>query len=164
MARVFRGGIPYSVDARRLMEAFPVPSLTEGRIIKHEQLEGILAITKGSQRYYAVINSWIAQMKHANGLFLVWEPGLGLRVLDPAGILSFAENRTRQKIRQTGKAVRNFGWVDRNRLDTLGQQRLDHQLRVVSTIETALNSARKDLAVGLAPIKSLPKPRLLQQA
>ena len=164
MGKIFRGGVPYAVDIRRLTEAFPVPSLTEGRVIKHEQLEEIVNSPKASQRYYGVINSWIAQMKNSNGVFMIWEASIGIRVLDPAGILSYAENRTRQKIRQTGKAVKTFGWVDRERLDTLGQQRLDHQLRVATVIQDALTNARKDLAVSLAPIRSLPKPKLLREA
>ena len=164
MSKTFRGGVPYSVDVRRLTEAFPVPSLTEGRVIKHAQLEEIVNAPKASQRYYGVVNSWIAQMKTANGLFIVWEPATGIKILGPAEILTFAENKTRQKLRQTGKAIRTYGFVDRNRLDTIGQQRLDHEMRVASVLGDALQSARKEMAVSLAPITSLPKPKLIREA
>ena len=164
MGKIFRGGVPYAVDVRRLTEAFPVPSLTEGRVIEHKQLEEIVNSPKGSQRYYGVINSWIGQMKHANGVFMTWEPSVGIKIQDPAGIFSFAENRTRQKIRQTGKAIKNFAWVDRSRLDPRGRERYDHQQQVLVRIEDALKNARKDLAVDLAPIQSLPKPKLVKEA
>ena len=164
MSKVFAGGVPYAIDVKRLTEAFPVPSLTEGRVIKHENLEAIVNAPKGSQRYYAVINSWIHQLKNANGIFVAWESGTGIKILDPGGILTHTEIRTRQKIRQTGKAVKNYAWVDRTRLDTRGQQRLDHQTRVAAALRESLNAARREMAIELAPIQSLPKPKLIRDA
>jgi hypothetical protein len=164
MDKVFRGGVPYAVDVKRLIEAFPVPSLTEGRVINHIQLEGVLDMAKGAHRYYAVVNSWIAHMKNENGIFMVWEPAVGVTVLDPAGILSFAENRTRHKLRQTGRAVKDFGWVNRNRLDSIGQQRFDHINRVASAAADASKSALKGMSISLAPVKSLPRPKLIKEA
>jgi len=164
MWNVFRGGVPYSVDVKRLNEAFPVPSLTEGRVIKHEQLEAIIDAVKGTQRYYGVIHSWISQSRNSNAIFIAWEPKVGVKVLDPASLLTHAEMRTRQKIRQTGKAIRIYGFVDRGRLDALGQQRFDHDKRVLNAYCEAMNAANKDLAVPLAPIQSLPKPKLIKGA
>jgi hypothetical protein len=160
MAKEFRGGVPYAIDVNRLKEAFPVPSLTEGRVIEHKDLELVITAKAGNQRYYGVINSWIAQMKNNNGVFMIWEPAVGIKVLAPAEILSHAEVRTRQKIGQTGKAIKIFAWVDRTRLNPVGQQRLDHQTRVTNAIKDALAMARKDLAIDLAPVKSLPRPKL----
>lgn len=164
MGQIFRGGIPYAVDVKRLNDTFPVPSLTEGRIINHSQLEAIVTAPKGSQRYYGVINSWISQMKTANGIYMVWRSAVGIEILDPANLLTHAETKTRQKIRQTGKAASIYGWVDRTRLDSLGQQRFDHDRRVLAALGDAMQSAKKDLAVALAPIQSLPKPKLIREA
>lgn len=159
-AMVFRGGLPYGPDIKRLDDAFPVDSLTEGRVIEHGELEKILTCKRGSSRYYGVIDTWIGQRRSANGIVLVWEPTRGLKVLNPAEILEHAEVRTRQKIRQTGRAIRIFGLVDRERLDGTGQKRLDHQMRVVSTLKESLESSRKQLAIELAPVKSLPKRKI----
>jgi hypothetical protein len=160
--RVFRGGVPYSVDVRRLTEAFPVASLIEGRVIQHADLELIVNAPRGTQRYYAVINSWRIQTKNSNGIFIAWEPGTGIKILAPADVLDHAETKTRQKIRQTGRAIGIFGYVDRNRLNPIGQQRLDHQLRVTTAVKDALRAARKDMSINLAPVASLPKPQLLR--
>jgi hypothetical protein len=164
MSKLFHGGAPYVIDVRRLMDAFPVPSLEEGRVIKHEQLEGVVNSVKGSQRYYAVINSWIHQMRNSNGIYIIWEPSVGVKVLDPAGILSHAEIRTRQKLRQTGRAIKIYAFVNRDRLNSIGQQRLDHEMRVASVLGDALRAAKKEMAISLAPIKSLPKPQLVREA
>lgn len=156
-------GMPYGPDIKRLQEQWPLTSLAEGTVIKHEDLAKALFIPKGSHRYYAVINAWIAKTKNENGIFIVWDQTIGIKVLSPAEILTFAEERTRQKIRQTGRAIRNFAWVDRARLDEVGQQRLDHQVRVANVLKGAMESAKKELAVDLAPIKSLPKPKIIRE-
>lgn len=160
----FKGGIPYGVDVRRLCEAFPVPSLTEGREIPHHSLEEIVNVPKGHQRYYAVVNSWITQMRNSNGIFIVWRPTIGIKVLPPEGVLEHAETRTRQKIRLTKRAISTFAWVDSKRLDATGQKRLDHITRNLTVLKDQLVAAQKATAIDLAPIKSLPKPKLIREA
>lgn len=155
--RLMRTGTPYALDVKRLTEHWPVPELTEGRVIPHEELAGVLNIEAGTQRYYGVVNSWRKRMLKECGVFMVWEASAGVTVLPPAGVLHHAETRTRQKIRQTGKAIRTFAWVDRERLDDTGKARLDHQMRVAAALQTATDAAKRQLAVELAPIKSLPK-------
>ena len=156
--RPFFGGMPYGMDVKRLEEAFPLSELTEGRVIEHEALSALLGEKRGSSRYYGVINTWIKRTLNANGVYIAWQPGDGLKVLDPAGVLNRAEILTRQKMKQTGRAIKTFAWVDRTRLDSIGQQRLDHQVRVAQAIAAVLVEKRRELAVELAPIRSLPKP------
>jgi hypothetical protein len=100
-------------------------------------------------------------MKNSNSIVLEWQPGSGVKVLNPAEILESAETRLKQKIGQTGRAIKRFAWVDRSRLDTVGQQRLDHQVRVAAKLKEALGTGKKELAVELSPVQSLPKPKLL---
>jgi hypothetical protein len=154
---VFLGGLPYGPEIKRLREMFPVQKLTEGLIISHQTLEGVLNEKRGSGRYYGVINSWVARERNENGIFLRWEPYQGLKVLNPAELLDHAEAKTRQKIKQTARAIKMFGWVDRDRLDDLGKQRLDHQARNAIAIRDSLESAKKQLAIDLGPVQSLPK-------
>ena len=156
---IFRGGIPYAIDVRRLQEAFPTASLVEGLLVTHSELEGVLDCKRGTQRYYGVVNSWIKHERHSNGVFAVWEFAQGIRILDPSGVLDYAETRTRQKIKQTGGAIRTFAWVDRQRLNDTGQKRLDHQLRVAAAIAASLDTARQQLTIDLTPVKSLPGRR-----
>jgi hypothetical protein len=159
-AIVFNGGLPYGPDVNRLKEAFPISKLTEGVIISHEELEKIVRQKRGTQRYYGVVNSWMGQQKNEHGLFLVWEPTAGVKVLDPAAIFHYGEARMRQKGKQLGRAVRILGHVDRTRLDEIGQKRFDQVTRVGHAIKTAVDDARKQLAIELGPVKSLPKPQM----
>jgi hypothetical protein len=84
---VFKGGLPYGPEVKRLREMYPVPKLTEGLRIPHEQLEGILNEKRSTGRYYGVINSWITRERNENGIFICWEPSKGLKILNPAEIL-----------------------------------------------------------------------------
>jgi len=160
MSNVFSGGVPYAVDVKRLREAWPIDRLEEGVLVPHEELEAVLNLERGTQRYYGVINSWMGKIRTETGIYMVWTPGDGVRVLAPAGILSHAETRTRQKIKQTGRAIRTFAWVQRDRLDEVGQARLDHQQRVAAALKMAIDATRQQLAVELAPARSLPKRSL----
>jgi hypothetical protein len=157
---IFRGGIPYGMDVKRLKEAFPIPALVEGRVIKHSELLETLDHPSAS-RYYCVVNSWRREMKNMNAIHIIWEPKIGLRVLDPAQLFGHTKKGINQKTRQVGRKYRDLDYVERNRLNPVGQQHLDHHLQVRAKVAAALESASKDLAVDLAPVKSLPKPQIV---
>ncbi len=162
MGKVYTGGIPYALDVKRLMEAFPLEKLEEGSTISHESLVGVLNLAQGSPRYYGVIDSWVRKMRNETGVFMVWAHGDGLTVLSPTGLLGHAETRTRQKIRQTKRAIGIFGWVQqrRDRLNETGKARLDHQIRIANALKAAADSTMKELACELAPVISLPRKKI----
>ena len=154
------GGVPYALHVKRLEEDYPVNTLEEGRVITHQELEICTELEKQTIRYYGVINSWMRRIRDTTGVFMVWDMGVGVRVLAPAEVLEYSESRTKQKLRQTGKAIRNYAYVDRKRLDSTGQARLDHMTRLNAYLKSALDKTRRDMAVELAPIQSLPKRRI----
>lgn len=157
---VFRGGVPYAIDVKRLNEAFPVDSLAEGRAITHDELEGVLQMSRYSgHRYYSVVNAWKHQLLASTGIFIAWKTTVGVEVLDPKGIQEHANTKTQHKSRQFGRAVRLFDWVPRERLDPTGQQLLDHRRRVWGRMTDAAQAAKKELPIALGPYQSLPKPK-----
>jgi hypothetical protein len=158
----FRGGVPYAIDIKRLSEAYEVPTLTEGRLLPHAELSAIISSPAGSGRYYAVCNSWMHKVKQSTGIFMVWEPKEGIRVLEPTGVLGFGETRQRQKLKQLARSTKHFAWVKRERLDEIGKLRLDKQLRVASGIRDFIVSTTREMAVELAPVRSLPKPQIVR--
>lgn len=164
MSKVFRGGVPYIVDVNRLIEAFPASELNEGRVIEHAELESIISEKQGSGRYYGVVNSWIASVRNTTGIYIIWEPSVGLKVLDPAQLLGHGEKRVKQKARQTRKAIKIYGYIDAKRLDPVGRERYDHQTRVAAALDASLMASNKQMAIDLSPVKSLPKPKLIRDA
>jgi len=161
---ILKQGIPYAVDCKRLDEQFPIDQLVEGRLIPHSELETLLDCERATPRYYGVINSWIHRIRSITGIFIVWKAGEGIEILDPAKVLCHTETQVRQKMRQTGRKIRHFSYVDRKRLDAIGQARFDHDMRVMNAFKQSIESTRKELAVALGPIQSLPKPKLVVKA
>lgn len=156
-SQLFLGSVPYGPDIKRLEAAFPVSSLTEGRVVSHEELSGALGLEPMTSRYYGVIKAWQGKMHREFGINLFWQPKEGIRVLNPSEMLGHSETWTRRKIKQTVRAVQLFTRVDRARLNDAGQARLDHQARIAGAMRDALQSAKKELAIEISPVQSLPK-------
>ena len=151
-------GVPYGPDIKILQEAWPVPALIEGLVITHEQFAQALGYGWKSSRFYAVIRAWCHREYSEHGIFMAWEQKIGLRVLDPASKLLHGEGRIRGGLRRTKRGIKIVASVDGSRLDEMGKKRLDHDRHIAAVLNDALDSAKKQLAIDLAPIKSLPRP------
>ena len=152
-------GIPYGPDVRKLEEAYPSPE--EDQIISHGELEKTLVIPQKTARFYAVINKWRKRLRTDRNIDSEWIQSVGVKILNPADRLKVSEGNVKQGIRHTGRAFRRLGIVPRERLDTIGQARYDHAIQVASKLTVAGREAKKELAIDLAPVKSLPKPKLV---
>ncbi len=152
-------GIPYGPDVRKLEEAFPSPE--EDQIIKHEDFESLLKIPSKTQRFYGVINTWRRRLRAERNIDSEWVQGIGVKILNPADRLKVSESNVKHGIRKTGRAFRRLAIVPRDRLDAIGQARYDHAIQVASKLAQAGRDARRELAIDLAPVKSLPKPKLV---
>lgn len=152
-------GIPYGPDIRKLEETYPNPE--EDQVIKHEDFETIIRTPQKTARYYGVINAWRRRLRADRNIDSEWIQGVGVRILNPADRLKVSEFNIKQGIRHTGRAFRRLAVTPRERLDAVGQQRYDHQLTVGAKLIQAGREAKKELAIDLAPVKSLPKPKLV---
>lgn len=148
-------GIPYGPDILRLEETFG--QRQEDEIITHAELTEVLRIDATNGRYYAVVNAWRRRLKTQRNIDTTWERNIGLKILNPADRLRISETDIQRGIRKTGRGFRRMAIIPRERLDEVGQRRFDHALQVASKLMTATRDANKELAVDLAPIKSLPK-------
>lgn len=157
MTMLYKGGIPYEPDVKRLNEMYQPSTLKEGRTITRDEISGVLQVPIGSQRFYGVLNSWIKQLRDHHGIYMRMIPSVGVKVLPPNEILEHGERMTHSKLRQASRAIKTFGYVDRSRLDHIGQRRLDHQCWVAGVLKGAIATAQKQMAVELSPVKSLPK-------
>lgn len=152
-------GIPYGPDIRKLEEAYPNPE--EDQVIKSEEFEKVIRVPQKTSRFYGVINTWRRRLRADRNIDSEWVQGVGVKILNPADRLKLSEGNIKQGIRHTGRAFRRLGVVPRERLDAMGQARYDHAVQVASKLTVAGREAKKELAIDLAPIKSLPKPKLV---
>jgi len=152
-------GIPYGPDVRKLEEAFPTPD--EDQVIRHSEFEALIKIPAKTNRYYGVVNAWRRRLRNDRNIDSEWIHGIGLKFLNPADRLKESERNIKQGIRHTGRAFRRLAIVPRERLDGIGQARYDHAMGVAAKLSQAGRDAKKELAIDLAPVKSLPKPKLV---
>lgn len=152
-------GIPYGPDIRKLEEAFPNPQ--EDQVIKSEEFEKIIRVEQKTSRFYGVINAWRRRLRNERNIDSEWVPSVGVKILNPADRLKVSETNIKHGIRKTNRAYRRLAITPRERLDEVGQQRYDHQMQVAAKLVSAGREAKKELAIDLAPVKSLPKPKLV---
>ena len=158
--QLFFGGLPYTPDVNKLIEAFPVPTMSEGRTLSHNELTGVLNLKRDS-RYYGVINAWRKKLRDEFRVIVEWDRNNGLVVLDPAKCLTHRERGVQQKGRLLGRSVNRLAHdVDRTRLDDTGKSRFDHVLMAAAKMKQAAQLGSREMAVELAPVKSLPKPKI----
>lgn len=163
----WKGGLPYGPDVRKLEEAFPTPE--EGQIIGHDEFEKVLKMKRGSARYYGVINKWRGNSTSKSGLFperdidTEWISGVGLKVLAPAERLHHGERDTRASIRHRTRARNRTLATPRDRLDDIGQRRYDLDAKAHAMARESDIALRRQIAIDLAPVKSLPKPKLQER-
>lgn len=152
-------GIPYGPDIRKLEEAYPNPE--EDQIIKSGDFETIIRVPQKTSRFYGVINAWRRRLRAERNIDSEWVQGVGVKILNPADRLKVSEGNIKHGIRKTSRAYRRLAITPRERLDGVGQQRYDHQMQVAAKLVQAGRDANKELAIDLAPVKSLPKPKLV---
>jgi hypothetical protein len=158
IGKVWKRGLSYEPDVKAIEEAFP--KLEEGMILPRDQLANLIHTEINSERFYSVTLSYRKKIYHQTGVILNWVPN-GLLVLNPGEHFQFGEKRLRQDIRRTGRTIGIIHNVKRDRLDEITQKRYDHQIHVTQVLSATLLDTRRQMKIDLAPVKSLPKPKLI---
>jgi hypothetical protein len=158
-AKMWNAGIPYSPDVKMLEDTYP--QLEEGSMIVHSDFEEILKMKAGSQRYYGVINSWRKYLRRTRDIDTEWDRGVGLKILTPGERMGCGENDLARSIRASGRAIKRTLGTDRDRLDETGKRRYDHIASKVKPFLEFANRTRREISIDIAPVKSLPKPKIM---
>lgn len=79
MSKVFFGGMPTQIDVDKLREAFP--AIEEGDEVRHEDIEAVLGLERGSNRYKTVVEAWRKRLLN-DGIDLGAVAGIGLKSLN----------------------------------------------------------------------------------
>ena len=131
-------GVPTEPDVAALCKAYPVDSLTEGRIIEHDGIESVINkfgdATRASCRYKTVVEKWRRDMERIHNIRIGAEKGKGYRVLAPGERLMEAEDHTKKSIRQAKRAHYRSSAIDTRRLDEHEQRRQQHIQTTSATI------------------------------
>jgi hypothetical protein len=102
MSKPWFGGLPAAIDIRRLDES--LGTLKVGDEITHEQVEGILGLTRSDRRYVTVTRAWrVAHMRDGREIGAL--RGIGFRVLNEVERVNGGWKGTQEGLR---KAMRNI--------------------------------------------------------
>lgn len=146
--KVFEGGVPTEPDVMALMKAFPVPSLTPGRLIGYDEAAAIFREHRESSRFKTVTNAWRKRLERNHGIVLEAEANQGFRVLDDSGKLRSSIAKVRQGVRATKRGYIRSAHVDRSKLEPGELKQLDHlQMKAGAALA----------AVQLKSAKSIPE-------
>ncbi|MBX3703979.1 MAG: hypothetical protein KF822_09415 [Steroidobacteraceae bacterium] len=154
MSKPFFGGIPADIDVRKLEERFGDPQ--EGQEFGHDEVEAVLGLERGSNRYRTVTDAWRRRLLNQRNIEVGAVPGVGFRCLTPAervdGSLKGFRTGTRQQLRSVRRAA-----VVRTE-----DEGLRHKQDLLRRYGAAISAEASNMMQEIEPPKAQPQmPRLV---
>jgi hypothetical protein len=145
-------------DVRLLLAAFP-DVRSDGRLIRHEEIEAVLRIPRTSSRYHTVTWKWRRVLEDERGVYLDGRSAQG------AGFIAFLPD---EHVRYGAKGFHHLGRRTGRLLKIMSMpadEALSPEMRryrqlVVSSIEQKAKENRealRDIARALAPPRTMPR-------
>lgn len=156
--KIFRGGLPYGPELKRLNEAFP--SLELGQTITHTEMSDVLELDRNGPRYSAIVRAWRKSLLRNCDIDCEPVPGVGIRVMTPAERQEFRRGRWRGRSRLVDRERRTYATIPVAQLTEAQKARFDNDMHAMNKIAEAQKDVRKLLTVN--PVQSLPKPKLVK--
>lgn len=142
---LFFGGVPVAPDIRRIVKAYPVESLTPGKVIPYKDIEGIIEVNARHSRFRTVTNSWRRQMEKDHGVVIVCPGDLTFKVADEIDKLSVVKTKVSSAFKSSKRAMVVTSYIDRKKLPEDGKAAYDHQRACAGKIMAFQQTARKQI-------------------
>lgn len=155
---LFLGGVPTEPDVKRLTTAFP--NLKPGDQISHKEIEEVIGVQHGSNRYVCVTGAWRKQLVKVGNLRLAAIPGIGFRVLDAMDRVTDNVKRYGRGAKQIRRAADDVRRIEIEKLPQEQQRTTEHVLRHMEATAEHLRKASKEIAIEFKPQASLPRVRI----
>src|SRR5262245_45786503 len=112
--QIYKKGIPYAPDIKRLDEAFPMPE--EGDTLSYEQLAFVLKLEKESTRFRSILTSWRRGLLRSRNIDTEAVARVGIKVLAPDERSKVREKDITNKARLLGRQRYKYALIPRERL------------------------------------------------
>lgn len=145
MANLFRSGIPTGADVKRLLDTYS--ELKVGDEIAHEDVEGVLQITRTASRYRTVTGAWRRFLQRQENKQVEAVPGIGFRVLNPKERVEVGLQKFGSGTKKQARAIRAVQATPDEGLDAVSLKKKEHMVRLGVVI---LNHAT-DLVRAIQP-------------
>jgi len=71
---LFFGGIPTATDVKRIMDAYPVETLTSGKLIGYDEIGAVINEPVRSNRWRSVSNAWRKRLEDESSILIGCKP------------------------------------------------------------------------------------------
>lgn len=102
---VYRGGIPTKPDVKKLLEKFPVSTLTVGRVITYEEISLVIGEPPRTSRFRTVTNKWRKEVEQTTNIIMGTHKGQALVILSDSGKLCLASDKLTSATKMAAKAT-----------------------------------------------------------
>ena len=154
---LFKGGLPYAPDVRRLKEAFPEPE--EGELIPREAIEAVLGLDWDSGRCRNIVEAWKKDMLKTENIHIGAVPGFGVKRLSATERMQEGKKYIKSGIK---KADRGFIFIvvtPRKELSGKALEEYDHALIATAKMNGYHRHLKRDLCLSLpSKPEALPRP------
>lgn len=144
MTKLFLGGVPTGPDVITLIDA--LGDLMEGREIMHAEVEAILQIKRGSNRYRAVTEAWRRRELRESNIEIGALVSIGFRVLNANERVTTNINSFQSGSRKQGRSLRRLGAVRDSELDEIHRAHRDHAIRIGGAMLAQASALQKELS------------------
>lgn len=125
-ARITKKNVSLASELKMLESAFPVEQLTEGRLIRYEELEGLLNQGRRTNRFVTIIGKWRNLLLATSGKVLLCRINEGYEVGNNSQRLVHAHSLQQQGVRRFEKSILVQDTVDTKLLTKEEREKFNH--------------------------------------
>lgn len=154
-AKIWLAGIPTDAEVQLLLRKYGVPE--EGKVITYGELEGLLDVSRSSNRFKSIVSRWRKILFRDHNTLLVAVNGEGYKVALPSERVLFGRRKFRSGMRMQVRALVVVAQTDKARLTAEEASQAEHIVRIIRASETAARAeARRAKGPELpAPVAEL---------
>jgi hypothetical protein len=145
---LFASGVPTEPDVKALSDQWP--ALQDGDEIKHEEIEGVLAIKRNTCRYKTVVGAWRKRLEKSSNIILKAIPTVGYVVADPEQRVNLAVSSFCGGARRFRRAGSVASTTDTSKLPVEVQKQAAHVQSVSGMVQVQLAVQAKKLKMELS--------------
>lgn len=125
-SKVFFGGVPTSIDIRKLQEQWPETEMKAGDTFPYEEIEIVISEGRSTNRFKTITNRWRNIVERNTGKRINPDGLNGFKVLTESEKLAAIEGKRRSIEKQGRRNLVRAGFVERKSLNNDERRRLDH--------------------------------------
>ncbi len=122
---LYRGNLPTDIDIKKIRDAHPDSSLSEGDIVEYAELERLINVSKNTNRFKTVVSRWKKSLESSVGIVMSCVRNVGYQVQNDSGKLEMASDKQDSANRAIKRSVSLLSLIDTTRLEERNKKQYD---------------------------------------